>query len=213
MNKIIKKTLLITLALVTIFSCTNTELIEYWRSPEADSFHMSKVLVIGMTPNIEARKQFESRVKKELKQKGIEAVMSLEVLEPTYSIENKSQKQIQVMDDILTSNFFDAILFTKVKGVEDRLVYSRDYKSKEYLDVKFKEDYFNHQDIVNNPKYYEEYKVFHAETSLYCICPQKARELIWKGYIDIVDPVSVEETVDDYVNLLLLALEEQELLK
>ena len=47
---------------------------------------------------------------------------------------------------------------------------------------------------------------------MYCICPTKERELIWKGYIDITDPQSIDETLDDYVKLVILALEEQQLI-
>lgn len=208
-----KKQFLVLVFLVLSFiSCTTTELIEFWRNPEVESFQMTKVLVIGMTPNIEARNKFEESLKKELELRGIEAVKSIDVLETSFLMEGATQKQIKIMDDVLTSNFFDAILFTKVKGVEDKIVYSKNYKNKEYLDIKFKEDYNNHQDILTNPSYYDKFKVFHAETSLYCICPTKDRDLIWKGFIDIVDPVSIEETVDDYINLLILALEEQDLL-
>jgi hypothetical protein len=69
-----------------------------------------------------------------------------------------------------------------------------------------------YQDIYYNPEYYDEYTVYHAETSLYCICPTKDRELIWKGYIDIIAPQSIEETVNDYVNLVLLILEKEMLI-
>lgn len=47
---------------------------------------------------------------------------------------------------------------------------------------------------------------------MYCICPTKDRELIWKGYIDITDPQSIDETVDDYVKLIILAIEKQQLI-
>lgn len=42
--------------------------------------------------------------------------------------------------------------------------------------------------------------------------PTKDRELIWKGYIDITDPYSVAETVNDYVKLVTIVLEEQNLM-
>ena len=47
---------------------------------------------------------------------------------------------------------------------------------------------------------------------MYCICPTKDRELIWKGYVDIVDPRSIDKTVNDYVDLVIAALEEQALI-
>src|SRR5690554_7391732 len=41
-----------------------------------------------------------------------------------------------------------------------------------------------HQDVYYNPEYYEDYKLYHTETNMYCICPTKERELIWKGFIE-----------------------------
>lgn len=47
---------------------------------------------------------------------------------------------------------------------------------------------------------------------MYCIYPTKKRELIWKGYLDITDPESINETVSDYVRLVIIVLEEQQLI-
>ena len=69
-----------------------------------------------------------------------------------------------------------------------------------------------YQDVFYNPEYYKEYTIYHAETSMFCICPTKDRELIWKGYIDITDPTNIEQTVKDYVRLAILVLEEEQLL-
>jgi len=68
-----------------------------------------------------------------------------------------------------------------------------------------------YQDVFYNPDYYTEFKVYHAETSMYCICPTEDRELIWKGYIDIVDPESADKTINNYVNLIIAILEEEQL--
>lgn len=211
MKSLIKLVLLF-LTTVIINSCTTTKLVEYWKNPEIDSLSLSKVLVIGMTPNVEARDKFEKLLEKELEARGIDAIPSLDILEPNFRMEGKTEKELKIIENVLTANYYDAVIYTKVVGVEDRRVFSEKYKDKKHLDVKFKDEYYNHRDILENPNYYDNYKVYNAETSLYCICPTKDRELIWKGYIDIVDPKSIEETVNDYVNLLVLALEEQQLI-
>jgi hypothetical protein len=59
---------------------------------------------------------------------------------------------------------------------------------------------------------YHEYTVYHAETSLYCICPTKDRELIWKGYIYVVDFQTIEKNANDSVQLIILVLQEQKLI-
>ena len=72
--------------------------------------------------------------------------------------------------------------------------------------------YLSHQDIYYDENYYDEYKVYHAETSLYCICVGKERELIWRGMIDITDPSNIKNVIDDYITLVVLAMEEQDLI-
>ncbi|WP_422090142.1 hypothetical protein [Tenacibaculum ovolyticum] len=212
MSIFIRYTLLLTL--VVIFnSCTTTQLVQQWKNPEIDTLTISKVLIIGMTPNIEVRDQFEKLLKKEFELRGVDAVVSLDIFEPDFTTEKKTKKELKVIENILTANFFDAVLFTKVIGIEDKEVFLEEYKEKKYLDVKFKEDYYNHQDILEDSRYYKKYKIYNAESSLYCICPTKDRELIWKGYIDVVNPTSLKETVNDYVNLLILVLEKQNLLE
>ncbi|WP_299134187.1 hypothetical protein [uncultured Tenacibaculum sp.] len=208
-----KNLFLLLLIAISLNSCNTTELVEQWKNPEIDNLSISKVLIVGLTPNIKTRRKFENQLKKELESRGIEAVISLDAFEPSFRIEKKSKEELKVIENILTTNYFDAVLLSKVKGVENRVIYSKNYISKESLDIKFKEDYYNHQEIIENPKYYEKYKIYNAETSLYCICPTKDRELIWKGSIDIIDPKSVDKTVDDYINLLMIALEEQNLLR
>lgn len=206
-----KKFLLLISALL-LFNCSTTELVERWKNPEIDSLSVQKILIVGMSSNLDARKQFEEKLKREYESRGIEAVMSLELFEPSFTGEKQSKEELRIVEQILATSFFDAILFTKIKGVENKKVYTEKFKDKKYLDVKFRDDYYSNQEIFYNPEYYKNFKIYHAETSLYCICPVKERELIWKGYIDIVDPSSIEETVDDYINLLLLVLEEENLL-
>ena len=79
----------------------------------------------------------------------------------------------------------------------------------------FKDEYLKHQNIFYNSDYYNQYKIYKAETSMYCICPTKDRELIWKGYINITDPQSqsIEKTVNDYIRLTMVVLEEEQLIK
>jgi hypothetical protein len=206
------KKFLFLLSALLLMNCSTTELVDVWKNPTVDSLFVSKVLIVGMTSNIDARKQFEEKMKKEFESRGVEAVMSLELFEPTFTIEKKSKEELRTVEKILATSYFDAILFTKIKGVENKTVYTETFKDKEYLDIKFKDDYYANQEIYYNPEYYKKFNIYHAETSFYCICPVKERELIWKGSIDIVDPSSIQETVNDYVNLLVFALEEDNLL-
>ena len=165
-----------------------------------------------MTSNRDARQQFEKQLQDQYASRGIESVMSLDLFEPSFATEKKSEEELSILESNLINNGFDTILFTKVIGVEDKIAYKKDYDGYDSTHRKFSEDYLKYQDAFYNPDYYEEYTVYHTETSMYCICPTKDRELIWKGYIDIMDPESIQETVNDYVRLVVIVLEEQQLI-
>jgi hypothetical protein len=193
-------------------SCTTTQLVENWKNPHIDSYEPGKVLVVGMTSNIEARKKFELQLKEQLELRGAEAVMSLDFFDPSIRTEKMTEDALNTLENKLLNNGFDTVLFTKVIGVEDKIVYKENYHGYDETYKRFKDDYLMYQDIYYNPDYYNEYTVYHAETAMYCLCLEAERDLIWKGYIDIVDPQSIEETVNDYVRLVIVVLEEQQLI-
>ncbi|WP_142786293.1 hypothetical protein [Changchengzhania lutea] len=192
--------------------CSTAELVENWKNPDIESYSPDKVLLVGMTSNKKARQQFEKQLKREYESRGIESVMSLEFFEPSFLLEKKTEEQLKTLEDSLIINGFDTILFTKVIGVEDKIAYKKYYDGYDNTYRRFSEDYLKYQDAFYNPDYYEEYTVYHTETAMYCICPTKERELIWKGYIDIMDPHSMSETINDYVRLVIVVLEEQQLI-
>jgi hypothetical protein len=198
--------------MLLLLNCTSTELVDSWKNPAIEFYAPYKVLVVGMTSNTEARLKFEQQLKNELELRGINAMMSLELLDPSLRTEKMTQEELKEFENKLSNDGFDTVLFSKVIGVEDKVAYKKSYYNYEETYRRFKDDYLMYQDIYYNPEYYDEYTVYHAETSLYCICPTKDRELIWKGYIDIIDPQSIEETVNDYVNLVLLVLEKETLI-
>lgn len=193
-------------------SCSTVDLVENWKNPDIDTYKPNKVLLVGMTSNREARQQFEKQLQAEYSSRGIESVMSLDFIEPSFTAEKKSEDELNRLEEKLISNGFDTILFTKVIGVEDKIAYKNDYDGYDSTHIKFSEDYLKYQDAFYNPDYYQEYTVYHTETAMYCVCPTKDRELIWKGYIDIMDPESMNETINDYVRLVILVLEEQQLI-
>ena len=195
-----------------IFGCSTTELVENWKNPDIDQYNPNKILVVGMTSNLDARLQFEKQLQEEFNTRGIEAVMSSEFFEPDFSSEKKTEEDLRALEGDLIMDGFDTILFTKVIGVEDKIAYRSNFDGYDSTYRKFSEDYLMYQDAFYNPDYYEEYTVYHTETAMYCICPSKKRDLIWKGYIDIMDPESISETVNDYVRLVVVVLEEQQLI-
>ena len=206
-----KNLIIITIAFL-FMSCSSTELVESWRNPDVTEFSTNKILIVGMTADTEARVKFEKQLKKEFNDRGIDAVMSIDVFNASLTTNEKTEAELKELEKKLIDDGFDSILFSKLIGVDDKMAYNSTYKDLNYTYRNFRDDYYRNQDIYYNPEYYIKYKVYHAETSLYCICPIKDRELVWKGYIDIVDPDTSKKSIDDYVNLILYALEQEQLL-
>jgi hypothetical protein len=194
-------------------SCSSTQLVQSWKNPDIETYEPHKVLIIGLTSDEVARQQFENKLKNEFELRGYEAFESLDVLDTSTKTGRMTEGELNVLENQLVKDGFDTILLTKIIGVEDRVAYRKNYKGYDETYRKFKDAYLMYQDIYYNPDYHEDYIIYHAETSMFCICQTKDRELLWKSYINITDPRSIEKTVSDYVNLALIILEEEQLIK
>ena len=195
-----------------LLGCTNVELVDYWKNPEYESYSPKKVLLIGLTSNVEARQQFEKQLQQEFESRGVEAVTSLSFLTTSFTSEKKTLEELKEMEDTLISDGFDTILFAKLIGSEDKIEYKTDYDGFDIMDKRFKEDYLKYQDAFYNPDYYNAYTIYHTESSLYCVCPEKDQDLIWRGFLDVTEPETISETVHDYARMLILIIEEQQLI-
>ena len=205
-----KKTLFV-LLLFLVSNCTSTHLVESWKNPDIDSYVPTKVLVVGLTTNIEAKQKFEDRLKEEFIMRGAEAYTSFDIFNPSFKTKKLTESELIALESELIEDGFDTILFSKVVGSDDKIAYTKNFDVYDETFIKFKEDYMRYQDIFYNPDYYEEYTVYYAETSMFCICPTKDRELLWKGSINIVDPQSINRTVKDYITLIIEVLESENL--
>ena len=201
-----KKGLLI-LLLTALYACDSTQLRDRWISPDASDYTLQKVFIVGLTNNEVAKAQFEKKLQKQLIERGVEASISLDKFDADFLESKKTNDELNALEHQLIQEGFDAVIFTKVAGIKNKIQYKKDYTNFDKNHKKFNEDFLMYQDQVFNPDAYQEYQVYNAETSVYCLCPTKDRTLIWKGYIDIVDPENIDQTVNDYSKLLILVLE------
>ena len=202
---------IILLALI-LLGCSTAELVSSWKNPEVVTFDAYKVLVVGMTPNEEGRELFETKMKREFSNYGVEAMRSIDLFDVQFTATRQTEEELDEVETQLLEKDFDAILFTKVLGSENRETFERRLADIEGYEHQFRDDYLSHQDIYFEDDYYAQYTVYHAETSLYCICVGKERSLIWRGAIDITDPINIRKTVDDYIRLVVLAMTEEDVI-
>lgn len=200
------------LLIFVLLGCSSSELIDNWKNPDIVIFDANKVLIVGMTSNVKAQEEFETKMKRHFTKRGVEAMRSIDLFDVGFTDSERSEEELDDVEQSLLDKDFDAILFTKILGAENKETFRKEMSDLDKFNSKFKDDYISHQDIYYDEDYYDAYKVYHAETSLYCICVGKERQLIWRGIIDITDPSNVKKAVDDYVKLVTFAMEEQDLI-
>ena len=198
--------------MVILMGCSSAELVSTWKNPEIVIFDASKVLVVGMTSKKKAQQNFETKMVQEFTQRNIEAMRSIDLFDVAFTEASKSEAELDEVEEQLLDKDFDAILFTKVLGTENRESFSQKLAEIERSNERFKDDYMSHQDIYYDDDYYDQYTVYLVETSLYCIGVGKERDLIWRGVIELTDPVVLNKTIDQYIGLVVREMEDQELI-
>ncbi len=195
-----------------LLACSTAELVNTWKNPDVVTFDAYKVLVVGMTPNEDGRELFETKMKLEFTRIGVEAMRSIDLFDVEFTNSPRTEEELDAVEQQLLDKDFDAILFTKVLGSENRQSLAKRIADTEGYEYEFQQDYLTHQDIYFDDNYYEEFTVYHSETSLYCICVGQERRLIWRGSIDITDPVNIKKTCEDYIRLVVVAMTEEDII-
>lgn len=204
--------MLIAVVTFTLVGCTTSELVENWKNPDIDLFMAEKVLVLAMTNDMDNRKLFEKKLAASLRDQGVNAVVSDAFFSEQFTQRPRTLAELDVLENAMLTDGFDAILVSKIVSAEDKVNLIQAYKNFDRTFNNFEDDYRSSQGIYTEDEYIESYTVYHAETALYCICPTKDREIIWKGSIDITEPGNTRKAIKDYIALLTWALEEQNLL-
>ena len=206
------KSKIIVLLTFLLLGCSSTKLVSTWKNPEIVLFDAYKVLVVGMAQDENTRIEFETRLVNRLEDNGVEAMRSLDLFDVEFTSSEKSEEELSEAEDQLLEKGFDAILFTKVVGTENRRTFKERMNNIDALFVRFSNDYLEHQDIYYDPRYYDTFSIYNVETSLYCICVGKERELIWRSNIDVTEPSNVDKTIDSYIKLITGEMAEQDVI-
>jgi hypothetical protein len=195
-----------------LFGCSSTRLKNSWRNPDYTEFNPNNVLVISVTPDLETRNAFEVQLKNELYNRNIKALQSAIVFESSFKDSKQTEIEIENQIDTLLNKGYDTVIVSSVKGVDDKIAYVSEASKTDYNLRKFKTYYLLSQDLYFNDDYYENYKVYHIETSLYNLKKDDEKALIWVGYYEIIDPKDTKKTVDSYIKAVIKSLEKEQLI-
>ncbi|PKA84484.1 hypothetical protein ATE92_2676 [Ulvibacter sp. MAR_2010_11] len=192
-------------------SCGSTKLVQQYKNPDTVNFEANKILVVGITTDKELRRTYEKRMTEELDKKGVIAVKSIDFFETSFTDNKKSLTQLDDIEQRLLEAGFDAILFTKVTGKESKVTVVNSFRNFAKSYQTFEGYYYSNQHLYFQEQQ-ERYQVYTTETSLYCICPGKERELLWRGEIEVVDADKVNRNINSFIKILFDTLYENKLL-
>jgi hypothetical protein len=196
---------------VLLLGCSSSRLVDEYINTEAPNFQANKVLVVGLTPDEGLQRQFEYSLQQALEAEDVVAIKSVDYFESSFNENNQSEENLGNIEKELLNAGFDAVLFSKVTGQESKVTIGQSYRNLTKSFESFS-DYYNENKPIYGNSQTEDYPVYNTETSLYCLCPGKEQDLIWRGKIDIVDPPKSASTIRDYVKTLVKTLKKNNLL-
>jgi len=208
-----KALLTLSAALALLVSgCSSVRLESSEKDSDIVLFHSNKLLVVGMSSDPASREAFESRLRDAFQARGVETVRSIDLFDVAFIESERSEQELDEFERQLLDRDFDAIILTKVIGSETRATLRKKIREVGESYDRFSEDYLLHQGIYFDRSYYELATDFYTETSLYCICEGKERDLIWRAGILISNPKNIDKVVSDYVGMLLKEMENLQLI-
>ena len=197
------------LIVLNFISCGSTKITNSWKNDAYINYQPKKILVLGITPNKEARTIYENELKFELIKRNILACEGFNILEPDFSNINQVEQKIENEVEKLTELGFDAILLATIKGFEEKIPFDGNIFKNNDSFYGFENYYFLNQDIYNDRNYFEKYKVFHLEVSLFNLTYENKKTLVWLATYDIVDPKKIEKTTKQCIVKILKTLEKE----
>lgn len=205
------KTYFIFIVLILV-GCSSTKLTESSKNSSYINYQPKKVLVLGVTSNDEARDIFERGIKYALNKRNIQACEGSNVLNPEFTNLKQAETAVEKEVGKLAELGFDAILIAAVKGYEEKIPFKGNIFSNENNLQGFENYYFLNQDIYQDTGYYDKYKVFHIETSLYNIKSKNEKSLVWIAFYDVVNPQKIKTTIKQCNSAILKALEKDDII-
>ena len=206
------KGLYISCCALLFVGCSSTKLISSWKNSDYEIFKPKKILVVGVTPDYEARKAFEFQVITELNARKINALQSAAVFESSFQDSEQTEKDIEAEVDKLISSGYDTVLVSLVKGIDENASYASESSKTDYRIRKFVGYYLIYQDAYFKQNDYTEYKVYNIETSIYSIKEDSIQPLVWRATFDLIDPDSATKAIDIYSKKLIKVLEREKII-
>ena len=197
----LKWLIIIPVATIFLSGCASTKLTHIWVDDAFKGKVFSDVLVIAVSKEEGVRRSFEEKFVAELKQAGVEAVSSADVIDIPA---NKELKKEEILEAVRKFEN-DSVVITHLIGVKKKKVYyppTRTYST--YYGY-----YHDTYSYVSRRGYYKTHTFVRLEPNLYDV---KTEKLVWSGKSETWEPGSDQQIIDDVVKVVIENLREQGLL-
>lgn len=189
--------------LFAVTGCAAKRIVSQWSNPDYASAPRAfkKIMVAGAIDQDAIRRNLEDRFVVELRAAGVDAL-------PSYRLVPDHGKDIEEsVKAAVQSAGADGVLVTRLIRVEQRTEASPGYFQPSF-------GYYHwyypgwYGGFYAPPSYYQ-YPVYYSETTLY---DAVKNEIVWSGTIRTIDPENANETIANYVAVVVTALKENRLL-
>jgi len=159
------------LSIATLASCTaSTELTNSWADPTAANRGFKKLVVVGVTPKMSARRIYEDTFVQDLQKRGVTAV-------PSYTFATEGQLDKDAAMAKLKELGADGVIVTRLIDQETYQTYYPPTYSSVAAPSAYYGGWYGYYSMgysyMSTPGYTEENKVFRLETNLYDVTNDK----------------------------------------
>ncbi|HKA32317.1 MAG TPA: hypothetical protein VKH64_03835 [Candidatus Binatia bacterium] len=183
---------------------TSTRLVSEWSNPGYAGRPFRRVLVGGSGGGESAvRRNLEDEFVTQLQAAGLEAVPSYRYIPDEQNVTDDALKQAAKQAGA------DAAIFVRALGVEPKVEYRPGYYYP-YTSFGFFGPHFGGSWYgLYGPSVYQ-YNVYSSESTLYDVAKG---EVVWTGTVRSYDPDNVNAAIKNYVQIVLKALEDRQILR
>ncbi len=195
------------LAILVLCSCSS-DFDNEWKREPYEGTHFNKLVVVGLSHDIENRKFYEEEAVTELEKSGFHAIEGLNIFPQEITELDHNQDSIT---SLIEKNMVDAVLVIKILHENDETyMMPEDYS-------KFKKIYFRRRSFhTYNSNYYERPEKYFMIATLYDL-KEKHQEneetVIWRASSLIINPAENHQTKKEFIDNVVKHITNQHLIE
>jgi hypothetical protein len=179
-----------------------TPVVSEWRNPGYSSASFKRIMVGGLGGATSVRRNFEDEFVTQLRAVGIDALPSYRYMPETEQIDEANLKQAAQKSGA------DAAIIARSIQVEEKRQLSPSYFPAPWFGFYGSHVGASWSGLYGAPSVYR-YNEYTSETTLYDVAKN---EVVWSGTITTTDPSDVKTAIKKYVEVVMRALREKNLL-